>query len=168
MKAQRTSWQLYEAHRENLLSYANRLCGDKTLAEDIVQDAWLLFSRQQVERITSPLHYLRTIVRNLLLTRGRRVSRAGLVETDFDIATVNVEDQTASPEASVAAREVMRRVFDVINLMPERQRDALMMYHFKGMKLREIAAHLGVSHALVHRLIADGVAICDRIREEGL
>ncbi|WP_366125165.1 RNA polymerase sigma factor [Acetobacter lambici] len=49
MNQKRTSLELYQTHRASLLSYATRLSGDHTVAEDIVQDVWLLFSRQQVE-----------------------------------------------------------------------------------------------------------------------
>lgn len=72
MNPKRTSLDLYQAHRDSLLSYATRLSGDRTAAEDIVQDVWLLFSRQQIETIVTPLNYLRTMVRNLVITRVRR------------------------------------------------------------------------------------------------
>ncbi|MBO1324465.1 RNA polymerase sigma factor [Acetobacter sp. TBRC 12305] len=168
MKAKRTSLQLYEAHRERLLSYANRLSGDRTLAEDIVQDTWLLFARQPVEQIGAPFQYLRTIVRNLFITRLRRTRNEGTDGVDFDAATQDMADNAASPEAAASARETLARVVAAVDAMPPRQRDAFKLYYFEGLKLREIAMRLDLSIPMVHRLIADGMTICDRIYEEGL
>lgn len=133
-----------------------------------MQDVWLLFSRQQIETIATPLNYLRTMVRNLVITRMRRQYREGVVDTDFDAATVDVADGQVSPEDRVASREVMQRIVDTIATMPDpRQRDAIRMYHFEGMKLREISAQLGLSLTRVHGLIEEGMVICDRVRKEG-
>lgn len=168
MKAKLTSLQLYEAHRERLLSYANRLSGDHTLAEDIVQDTWLLFARQPVEQISAPLQYLRAIVRNLFITRLRRAASERTDGVDFDTATEGMMDNAASPEHEASARETLARVIAVIDAMPRRQAAAFKLYYFEGLKLREIAGHLDLSIPMVHRLIADGMAVCDRIYEEGL
>ncbi|ARW11579.1 RNA polymerase sigma factor [Acetobacter ascendens] len=168
MNQKRTSLELYQTHRASLLSYATRLSGDHTVAEDIVQDVWLLFSRQQVEMIAAPLNYLRTMVRNLVITRMRRLGREGTLGTDFESATAAITDGQVSPEENVASREAMKRIVDAIAAMPDpRQRQAIHMYHFEGMKLREIALHLGLSLTRVHGLIEEGMVICDRVRKEG-
>ncbi|WP_242010247.1 RNA polymerase sigma factor [Acetobacter conturbans] len=167
MKPKPLSSDLYEAHRSGLLSYARRLSGDSVLAEDVVQDAWVLFARQPAHAISSPGNYLRTIVRNLLMTRLRRAKIERISDTDFDVVTATVADDAASPEETVAARETMTRVIDALDALPARQADAIRMYHFEGMKLREVAAMLGVSIPMVHGLITEGLAICNRIRKEG-
>lgn len=168
MKGKRTSLQLYEAHRERLLNYANRLSGDRTLAEDIVQDVWLLFARQPVEHIGAPLQYLRTIVRNLFITRLRRTADEETKDVDFDAVVEGIADHAASPEQAASARETLVRVLAMVDAMPLRQAEAFKLYYFEGLKLREIAARLDLSIPMVHRLIADGMTICDRIYEEGL
>ena len=66
MDGKRTSLELYQTHRATLLSYATRLSGDKTVAEDIVQDVWLLFSRQRVETIAVHLDLSLTRVHGLI------------------------------------------------------------------------------------------------------
>lgn len=167
MKSKHPSFELYEAHRPGLLSYARQLSGDAVLAEDIVQDAWLLFARQSAGTIVSPGSYLRTIVRNLLMTRARRAKIERMSEADFDVVTATVADDAVSPEETAAARETMMRVMDALDALPERQAEAIRLYHFEGMKLREVAAVLGVSIPMVHGLITEGLAICNRIRKEG-
>jgi RNA polymerase sigma-70 factor (ECF subfamily) len=46
--------------------------------------------------------------------------------------------------------------------LPERTRIALMMHRFDGFKLRDIAAHLGISVALAHALVYEGLEHCRR------
>ncbi|BAU38677.1 DNA-directed RNA polymerase sigma-70 factor [Acetobacter pasteurianus NBRC 101655] len=168
LDGKRTSLELYQTHRATLLSYATRLSGDKTVAEDIVQDVWLLFSRQRVETIAAPLNYLRTIVRNLVITRVRKEGVENTAGSDFEAVTAEIADDQVSPEENVASREAMKRIVDAIAAMPDpRQRQAIRMYHFEGLKLREIAVHLDLSLTRVHGLIEDGMAICDRVRKEG-
>lgn len=166
MKSDPLSHRLYATHRNTLISYAHRLCGDKGIAEDLVHDAWLLFHRQNSAEILAPLSYLKTIIRNLLFDRRRRSAFESTTEAPFEQAIGNVEVISVSPERDVAARQIMNRVMDAIDAMPERQGKAIRMYHFDGMKLREIAQELDISVALVHKLIADGVKICMQIRKE--
>ncbi|MFT8723735.1 MAG: RNA polymerase sigma factor [Acetobacter malorum] len=167
MKTKQALSDLYEAHRSGLLSYARQLSGDSVLAEDIVHDAWVLFAKQPTQAISSPASYLRTIVRNLLLTRGRRAKIERVSDADFDVVSATVADETSSPEDVVAAREIMTCVMDALDALPKRQSDAIRMYHFEGMKLREVAAALDVSISMAHTLITEGLAICNRVRKEG-
>jgi len=67
--------QLYLAHRAALLDYAAPIVGCRARAEDVVQEAWLRFSRQQDDAdIRHPASYLYRIVRNLALDQTRRTA----------------------------------------------------------------------------------------------
>src|SRR5690606_11414512 len=146
--------RLYRTHRETLVSYAGKLSGDRASAEDIVQDAWLLMDRKARDGIIrEPLGYLRRIIRNLVFAQARGAREtAGAPEDMADVA-----DDRPSAEAALMARQAMDRVLAAIDAMPPRQRAAIKMYHFEGMKLREIAERLGLSTSYTHRLIADGM-----------
>ncbi|MGU9546296.1 sigma factor, partial [Bacillus cereus] len=65
--------KLYLAHRAALLDYAAPIVGCRSRAEDVVQEAWLRFSRQEEDAaIRHPASYLYRIVRNLSLDLTRR------------------------------------------------------------------------------------------------
>ncbi|MCS4064264.1 MULTISPECIES: sigma factor [Pseudomonas] len=67
--------QFYLAHRAALLDYAAPIVGCRARAEDVVQEAWLRFSRQQDDAdIRHPASYLYRIVRNLALDQTRRTA----------------------------------------------------------------------------------------------
>src|SRR3546814_2652242 len=59
---------LYLRHRAELIDYATPIVGDRALAEDVVQDAWLRFSEAgshdaKTRLIRQPVGYLYRIVR---------------------------------------------------------------------------------------------------------
>lgn len=146
------------------MSYAGKLSGDRASAEDIVQDAWLLMDRKARDGIIrEPLGYLRRIIRNLVFAQARGARETAVAPEDM----ADVADDRPSAEAALMARQAMDRVLDAIDAMPPRQRAAIKMYHFEGMKLREIAERLGLSTSYTHRLIADGMEICDQRRRQG-
>ncbi len=152
----------FMAHRAMLTDYAAKVVGDRVQAEDIVQEAWLsLTARPAGADVRNPLGYLHRMVRNLAIDALRRKARESRFSGgDMDVAERMVADGQASPEAALSARRDLACVLDVLQGLPERQRIAIEMYRFGGHKLREIADHLGVSVALVHLLVSEGLAIC--------
>lgn len=153
---------LYRDNRSALVDYARSILGNPAQAEDVVQEAWLHFDRASDTAIREPLGYLHRIVRNLAIDVLRRSAREhSRILIDEDVA-LTVMDDTPSAETALIARDSVRIVSETIAALPERQRIAIEMYRFGGFKLREIAQRLNVSIPLVHRLIADGLAECDR------
>src|SRR3546814_20723340 len=68
---------LYLRHRAELIDYATPIVGDRALAEDVVQDAWLRFSDAgshdaKTRLIRQPVGYLYRIVRYLALAISLR------------------------------------------------------------------------------------------------
>lgn len=162
MPLERVALRLYKTHREMLVRYARRLSRDAAAAEDVVQDAWLLFDRQSDRTaIHEPLGYIRRIIRNLIVARGRRGARETVMPAE---EMDDVADCHPSIEADLAARQAMQLVLEAIDAMPARQQAAIRMYHFGGLKLREIAERLDLSVSYVHRLIVDGMKICNERR----
>lgn len=165
MAHDRSILALYLAHRVELVRYASAIVGDRAHAEDVVQEAWLrLGAAVDGRTIEEPVGFLYRIVRNLAIDGQRRIVRAGkVVQPDNGAAaTQSVADQYPSPEAEAVAREELRLLKEALAELPERTRIALEMRRFGGCKLKEIAAHLGVSVTVAHEIVADGVAYCRR------
>jgi RNA polymerase sigma factor (sigma-70 family) len=157
---------LYRSHRESLISYAGRLSGDPGTAEDIVQDAWLLFDRRTGdEGIREPLAYLKRIVRNLVFAQVRKNRPDSTSHFDSNEAVRRLADDRPSAEAELIARDDMRFVMDVLRTLPDRQQAAFKLYYFEGLKLREVATRLGFSISLAHLLITEAMQICDERRK---
>lgn len=159
---ERVALRLYKTHRQALVQYAGRLSGDRALAEDIVQEAWLRFDRVTAQRfLDEPLGYLKRIVRNIALDGLRheqvehRVLRPG-IEAVVEAAP----DSSPSPEAHVLQRERLALVEAALAELPERTRIAVRLHRIENKKIREVAEHLGLSTSYAHSLIMEGVEHC--------
>lgn len=150
---------LYLAHRGELVNYANGIVGDRSFAEDVVQEAWVRFgSATARQSIDEPVSYLYRIVRNLALDGRRRRHREGRTMAPAgDEVLRDRPDAAPSPERSIADRSELRLVADAWAELPERTRIAMEMRQLGGCKLKDIAAHLGISITAAHRIIADGI-----------
>ncbi|MGC4250874.1 MAG: sigma-70 family RNA polymerase sigma factor [Sphingobium sp.] len=161
VKHERVALHLYETQRASLVGYAARLLGDRSRAEDIVQDAWLIFDQlPDQQAVRDPVAYLRRTVRNLSLNALRRLGQyQQIAGADVDDARLIV-DQTPSAEDQAIARQSLNRFMERLAMLPERQRTAIRMHRLEGRKMREIADLFGVSIPMVHNLISDGLVKC--------
>src|SRR5713226_396902 len=66
--------ELFAALESPLLSYALRLAGERTFAEDIVQEAFMRL-HAQFEQVNEPRRWLYRTVHNLALNQRRREDR---------------------------------------------------------------------------------------------
>jgi RNA polymerase sigma factor (sigma-70 family) len=142
---------IFLAHRAALIEYATPILGSRETAEDIVQEAFLKFvpPRPAADVPEQPAAYLYRIVRNLSLDLLRRKKLDPLDETSYWA----VPRPEASPEQNALLRDDIRQIAAMLAEMPTETRIAVEMHRFGGHKLQDIAAHLGLSVATVHRMI---------------
>lgn len=154
--------ELYVAHRRALLTYANRIVRDPGRAEDLVQEAFLrLRAASSATLLEEPVAYLYRIVRNLALDLQRHLTFEGRHEVSgAEALAAEVADALPSPEAAAAAREEFRNLLKALDELPPRTRIALEMHRLGGFKLKEIAAHLGISISTAQALVAEGIEYC--------
>lgn len=143
----------FEALRPHLLAVAYRLTGTMADAEDIVQDAWLRWDRQDTQ-VTDLRAWLTTVVSRLGLDKlrsaaHRRESYSGNwlpepVVTGFD---------DTDPLSAVVAREDARFAAMVVleRLSPD-QRVAFVLHDGFSVPFAEVAAVLGTSDATARQL----------------
>jgi RNA polymerase sigma factor (sigma-70 family) len=150
---------LYLAHRGELVNYANNIVRDRASAEDVVQEAWVRFgTATQGRTLEEPVSYLYRIVRNLATDglrrkiREDRVIEPGIVKTLHETA-----DDTPSPETAIGDKDELRLLAEAWDELPERTRIAMEMRQLGDNKLKDIAAHLGVSITVAHGIISDGL-----------
>lgn len=147
--------ELSDAHLGAVLSYAYRLTGDRAEAEDIAQE---VFSRawQRAEsyepraRVTTWLH---RIAHNLAIDvlRKRRGTQDFPTEQD-ELAAAS----SANPRRLLEEKHRALSVQAGLDLLPERQKQALILAHEQGLGNPEIAGVLGVGVEAVESLLARG------------
>lgn len=161
---ERAQLDLYLNHRTALVDYATPILGERSRAEDVVQEAYIRLSASpSVWLLSNPRGYLYRIVRNLALDARRRLSMEQRYSPpSSDEAALEIPDDTPSIEQALIAREELASVLDAFAELPERTRIALEMHRFGGYKLKEIARHLGISVSLAHKLVVQGTMHCQR------
>ncbi len=166
LQREQATLQVFGTHRSAPVNYASGIVGSSALAEDVVQDAWLKLERAgDAEVIRDPLQYLYRVVRNLAIDGRRRTARYNArMGGDMEAATFTAPDEAPSAERAMIANEALDAVMAAIAGLPEKQRIAIELYRFGDFKLREIAEQLDISLSFAHRLIAEGLAQCDRAR----
>lgn len=156
--------EIWRAHRARLIDSVTPVVGDRSAAEDVVQEAWLRFSHSQdgdrEAEQRQPVGYLYRIVRNLAidLTRRRKVERS--IAPTEPPAIEEVADSRPSPEREAVGRDELAHVRAILETLPERTRIAFEMYNFGSYTLQQIANHLGISVGMVHHLVKQAVACC--------
>jgi RNA polymerase sigma-70 factor (sigma-E family) len=138
--------RLYQEHSLGLVRLAHIMLGEKTAAEDVVQEAfvglyrrWALLSDQ-----AKALQYARSAVlngcRSVLRQRARR-GQPGAWPT----AAAGVP----SAEAAVLDSEDNRALLAALHRLPDRQREAVVLRYYLDMPAAEIAATMGISQGSV-------------------
>jgi RNA polymerase sigma-70 factor (sigma-E family) len=136
-------------HSVALTRFAYLICGDRALAEDLVQDAFLALYRRFGDTlpIAAPVAYVRRAIVNAHLSRKRR--RASSEQTVADLPDVAVE--TVFPEEQDA-------MWRALAGLPGRQRTVLVLRYYLDLPDREIAHALGATEGTVRSLAARAFA----------
>lgn len=158
---------LYVSEQGRLRRFVNRIVGDWTVAEDLVQDAFAnLMGPAAKGVVRDEKAYLARIARNLAIDHHRKES--ALVALDEE-ALFSLADPAPSAETVMADRQALQLTLKIIAALPDRTRKALEMHRLGESTLSEIAQALGMSTAHAGRLVMDGYRIVrDRLREAGV
>lgn len=152
----------FAEHRAALVDYAAAIVGSRESAEDVVQEAWLRFDTVASTRtLEHPLGYIYRVVRNLAFDLTRRASFEKRHFESGPMPEATVEDRP-SPEDALLHRQELAVVMQALQELPARTRLAVELHRFQGRKLKDIAAQLGISVALAHALVYDGLDHCRR------
>ena len=137
--------ELYRTHFGPLSGYATALTGDPVVAVDVAQEAFtrLLARWRRVRDARAWLFYVAT---NLTRDHWRSVTR------DRDLS------QRAGAHLSSSAPAHDPWLRDLVERLPERQRQAILLHYYADISVDEIARLLRVPAGTVKRRLHDGRA----------
>jgi RNA polymerase sigma-70 factor (sigma-E family) len=157
---------LYQAHAVSMIRFALLMLGDRSAAEDVVQDAFLnLFRRWHGLNDTGKAQaYVRSAVlngcRDAVKRRDRRARRDLMAALDLG--------ELPSAEAAALISEDRRRILAGLRLLPGRQREALVCRYYLELSEEETASAMGVSRGTVKSTSSRATAALGRMLREGL
>ena len=142
---------LVDRHLPAMLAVARRMLRDDAEAEDVAQEAMLRLWRSS-DRLEIGDYgvrpWLRRVVSNLCIDRVR----AGRNTTVTD--EVPEQPQAAIQVVSMEQQEASVRVGAALKELPERQRLALVLFHYEGLSQIEIGQTMGISDEAVESLLS--------------
>jgi RNA polymerase sigma-70 factor (ECF subfamily) len=132
-------------HKDKLYTSILFLVKDKYLAEDIFQDVFIrIIDTMRGGRYTEEgkfLPWAMRIAHNLCVDHFRKVKRTPTIRTgdDKDIFEVlNFAEESA--ETKMMKRQSHERVREMLQRLPEDQREVIILRHYADMSFKEIAA----------------------------
>jgi RNA polymerase sigma-70 factor (ECF subfamily) len=132
---------LYDRYAGLLLGMANRMLGDRTVAEDLVQDVFM-----EVWRCAHAFDPSRGTVRTWLLVRLRSRAldrlRSARHRREVMVDDVSPREPASAPEDPELSPDRVR-VRRALEELPEDQRLVIELSYFHGLSSSEIAEHMG-------------------------
>jgi RNA polymerase sigma-70 factor (ECF subfamily) len=133
--------EVYAAHGPELYRFALRSLGDRGLAEEAVQEAFVR-AWQAADRFDDTLGSLRTwlfaIIRNVVIDLSRaRAVRPQVAPHQDEPVTIVLDDEIDSVLVAWQVEEALQKLSD-------EHRDALVEVHYKGRPYGDVARERGV------------------------
>jgi len=143
--------QLIHRHKNKVFAYISLYIRDQALAEDIFQDTFLKVIQSVKSGKYSDngkfLSWVMRIAHNLIIDHFRRIKQMNTISNDnyeSDIfnskrfAEDNVEDE-------IVKKQIRLDVRKMISLLPDDQREVIILRHYAELSFKEIADITGVS-----------------------
>ena len=143
--------QLIEKYQNRVFAYILMVVKDKDLAEDIFQDTFI----KVVNTLRSGsykeegkfLQWVMRIAHNLIINHFRKEKRIPVMENNFDdfdiFDTLSLKDPSA--EDKMVNEQIRKDVRNLIEYLPDEQKQVLKMRHYANMSFKDIAEQTGVS-----------------------
>jgi RNA polymerase sigma-70 factor (sigma-E family) len=161
-RAEQAVTELYEAHALGLIRLAHIMLGDRSSAEDVVQEAFYGLYRRWCHLADpgSAVPYVRSSVLNGCRSVLRRSN------SQRSLAPAGYQPPESSAESVALTGEERREVMRALRRLPQRQREALVLRFYLDLSADEAAAAMGISPSSVRSAITRGLASLGRMLRE--
>ena len=141
--------ELFEAHARMVYGLCRALLRDPDDADDATQATFTAAYRSLLggNRVRDAGAWLATIARNECAARARARMREPLPLLETDLS------HTDGPEAELERQALVAELQQAIAMLPEKQREAVVLRDLYGLRYTEVGAALGISVASVESLL---------------
>lgn len=143
--------KLYEAYQKPLANFLYRMCWNRSLVDDLVQEVFLRVwrAREQYEPTAKVSTYLFRIASNLWINHAEKKRETALRDAD--------PEAEGSPDAPLQRSEARAAVKRAVDALPDGERLCLVLSEYNGLKYAEIADVLGIPVGTVKSRIFSAV-----------
>ena len=142
---------LIRRHHKRVFGYILLLVKNRSVAEDIFQDAFVrVIKSLQEGRYTDNGKFVSWVMRishNLIIDHFRREKQANTISNDscpMDIFN-SPKFSDRNVEEEIVYDQVISEVKQLIELLPDDQKEVVMLRHYAGLSFKEIAEQTNVS-----------------------
>lgn len=142
---------LIERHKAKIFSYIVMCVKQQELAEDIFQEAFIRVIKTLKEgryndsgKFSS---WVMRIAHNLIIDYYRKQKNLAIISNDnyeYDLFN-STSFADKSVEEEIVYSQVLKEVSLLVNLLPENQREVVVMRHYRDLSFKEIAEETNVS-----------------------
>jgi RNA polymerase sigma-70 factor (ECF subfamily) len=143
MQNESNIFKIIEPFKNKLYRYSLNMLKSEVDAEDVMQEMLIRVwqRRDQFEEIENKEAWCMTVTRNLSIDKIRaRKQNTKDISEYYTIA-----DSEAAPDIKVEDRENLKIVLDVLNTLPDKQKEIIHLRDVEGYSYREIGEIIGLS-----------------------
>lgn len=149
--------RFFDRYFDAVYGMAVRLLGDRSVAEDVAQDA-MVKAHRSIDRLDpgrDPGPWLTTIVVNVVRDRWRsatdRMDRQSASIEDREDVGQPLPDGGPDPAQRLLAREREEIVQAALMQLPDAAREVIVLHDVEGLSHDRVAEVLGASHAAIRK-----------------
>lgn len=141
---------LVQRHRSKIMSSILNIVKDRDVAEDLYQDTLIkvvhIMENQRYQEEGKYLPWALRVARNLSIDHFRREKRNQQLNSQTPSANLeNVFRTEDNAERALIRKENQKYVRELINRLPRKQREVLILRHYNDLSFKEIAEKTNVS-----------------------
>lgn len=141
---------LIKKHQQRLFSFIYSKVKDRDVTNDIFQDTFIkvikTLKKGNYNEEGKFLPWVMRIAHNLIIDYFRKNNRMPSFKNsdEFDIFSI-ISDDSLNAEKKIIQEQIFDDVRDLINELPEEQKEVLIMRMYRDMSFKEISDNTGVS-----------------------
>lgn len=141
---------LIKKHQQRLFSFIYSKVKDRDVTEDIFQNTFIkvikTLKKGNYNEEGKFLPWIMRIAHNLIIDYFRKNNRMPSFKSseEFDIFSI-ISDDSLNAEKQIIQEQIFDDVRELINELPEEQKEVLIMRMYRDMSFKEISENTGVS-----------------------
>jgi RNA polymerase sigma-70 factor (ECF subfamily) len=162
--------ELFEALESPLLNYTLRLVGERSLAEDIVQEAFMRLHKHFAE-VREPRRWVYRTAHNLALNSRRTTDRIVPLVSDTEerAQTEEPADPQPFPDEQIARWEGIGLVRLSLESLDERSRELIRLKFHEDLSYKQISAKTGLTVGHVGYLLHHAIkTVAEELTKNGM
>ncbi|AYL97627.1 RNA polymerase sigma factor [Mucilaginibacter celer] len=145
--------QLMKMYSKTLFNYGFRICQDKDFLKDCIQDVFLELWNRRLKISSTPAvkYYLFKALRLRIFREQAKWNRGEQLDDNYEfVVEFNIETKMI---ADLETIELSTRIQQVLNALPNRQREIMYLRFYEGLDFDNISQIMDLSKQSVHNLL---------------